>query len=655
MYRRSWISTVTRLALSLLLGLQVVNAATANAQLQPSSVTYPRDDAAMQNLLSTFDPTSNGWQKGLALDAIINSYERTHDAKYLTALSSSFQYSVGWRTKFYDDIGWYANAWIRAYDVTGDPKYLNEAMAIFSTMTAGWDGTCGGGLWWSTDRAYKNAITNELFLLAAARLHRRLASDGTGAGSYYDWAFREWSWFQNSGMINGQHFVNDGLTSGCQNNNGNPYTYNQGVILGGLVELWRIDGDRGHLFSAEQIAEATTTGQVYSNGVLKEACEPNCGSGDGDVFKGVFVQGLARLYNADRGNKPQYGTFIDNNANSVWNTDRTGSNGIGLLWVGSPGTPNLGTQTSGALLLGEEALLDAGGETSTPPVLGSVNLNFNAGTASPNVAMGSSPSFASFNGKLYAAFRSNDSRNILFIASSTDGVNFGPATGYSNIQIGSAPSLTVFNNKLYVAFQANDASHKLFVTSSTDGVTFPAATGYSNIQIGGAPSLAALNGVLYVAFQANDSGNAIWMGQSPDGVNFTTGITSESTNAAPSLAAFNNKLYLGFRSNDSRNILFVASSSNGSFSGSTAYSNIAMGSSPALAAANGALYVTFQANDSSHLLFVTASTTGTGFPGATSFGSMSTGSAPTAAAFGSTLSIGFMANDSRHILFTTIN
>lgn len=645
----------TRLALSLLLGLQFLNCTTANAQLQPSSVTYPRDDAAMQNLLSIFDPTSNGWQKGPTLDTIINSYERTHDPKYLAAMNTSFQYSVGWRTKYYDDIGWYANAWIRAYDVTGDPKYLDEAMAIFSTMTAGWDGTCGGGLWWSTDRAYKNAITNELFLLAAARLHRRVANDGTGAGSFYDWAFREWNWFQNSGMINGQHFVNDGLTSGCQNNNGNPYTYNQGVILGGLVELWRIDGDRGHLFSAEQIAEATTNGQVYSNGVLKEACEPNCGSGDGDVFKGVFIQGLARLYNADRGNKPQYGTFIDNNANSVWNFDRTGNNAIGLLWVGPPGTPDLGTQTSGALLLGEEALLDAGGETSTPPVLGTVNLNFNAGTASPSVSMGSAPSFANFNGKLYAAFRSNDSRNILFIASSTDGVNFGAATGYSNIQMGSAPSLAVFNNTLYVAFQANDASHLLFVTSSTDGVTFPTARGYNNIQIGSAPSLAALNGVLYLAFQANDSGNAIWVGQSSDGVNFTTGITGDSTNTAPALTAFNNNLYLAFRSNDSRNILYTNSSSNGSFGGSTAYPGIAMGSSPALGAANGTLYIAFQANDPGNLLFVTGSTTGGSFPSATSFGNMSTGSAPAAAAFGSTLSIGFMANDARKILFTTTN
>lgn len=284
------------------------------------------------------------------------------------------------------------------------------------------------------------------------------------------------------------------------------------------------------------------------------------------------------------------------------------------------------------------------------------NMNFTTPTLSANVAMGTAPSFAAFNGKLYAAFRSNDSRNILFVTSSTDGVTFSAATGYTNITMGSAPALAVFNNKLYVAFQANDASHELFVTSSTDGVTFPAATGYANIQIGSAPSLAAYNGKLYVAFQANDIGHAVWIGQSSDGINFTTAVDSaDQTNASPSLVVFNNALYLGFRSNDTRNVLYVASTTSGSFGAATAYTNIAMGTAPTLAAASGALYISFQANDSSRSLFVTASTTGTSFPAATGYGNTTVGGATAAAAFGSGLSIGFQSNDSRNVLYTTSN
>ncbi len=284
------------------------------------------------------------------------------------------------------------------------------------------------------------------------------------------------------------------------------------------------------------------------------------------------------------------------------------------------------------------------------------NLNFPTPLPSPGVAMGSSPSFASFNGKLYAGFRSDDSRNVLYLSASSDGVNFATGTGYPNITMGSAPSLAVFNGKLYVAFQANDASHALFIASSSDGVNFAAAQGYGNIQVGGAPSLAAFNGKLYVAFQANDPGHAIWIGQSSDGVNFTTAIdAADTTNTSPSLAVFNNSLYLGFRSNDSRNVLYVASSTTGSFGAATAYPNIAMGTAPTLAAANGALYISFQANDQSHSLFVTASASGANFPAATGYGSTTTGGATAAAAFGNGLSIGFQANDSRNILYTTSN
>ena len=53
------------------------------------------------------------------------------------------------------------------------------------------------------------------------------------------WAKAEWSWFKGSGMINGSNLVNDGLTARCDNNHGTTWTYNQGVILAGLSQLYR--------------------------------------------------------------------------------------------------------------------------------------------------------------------------------------------------------------------------------------------------------------------------------------------------------------------------------------------------------------------------------------------------------------------------------
>ena len=289
--------------------------------------------------------------------------------------------------------------------------------------------------------------------------------------------------------------------------------------------------------------------------------------------------------------------------------------------------------------------------------LSAQNLSFPAATSNTADVIGSSPSFATFNGTLYAAFRSNDSRNILYVTRSTDGVHFPAATGYPNLQMGSAPALAVFNNRLYVAFQANDSSHKLFITSSSDGVNFAAATGYPNILIGGTPSLAAFNGQLVAAFQANDASHALWTASSSDGVNFSSAFDGNDSNGGtPALAVLNGTLYVAFSSNDTRHVLYVTSSTTGTnFPAATAYPSIQMGTAPALAASNGALYVLFQSNDSRHLLYATASTSGANFPTATGFSSIAIGGTPSAAAFGNGLSVGFQANDPSNYLFATSN
>ncbi|WP_420593558.1 glycoside hydrolase family 76 protein [Deinococcus sp.] len=392
---------------------------TQPASLDPLGVAEDRDTAGMAQLLSFFDaatgawntPTGEAWQPALGLDAVINTYERTREVKYLNVIEKSFQRYNGRRSYYFDDDGWYLNAWLRIYDVTGDPKYLSEAKNLFEVMKGAWDDKCGGGVWWNKDYAYKNAVTNELFLLSAARLARR-AGNGSGPGSYQNWANRSWNWFRASGMINAQHLVNDGLGSDCQSNGGITWTYNQGVILGALVELWRSSGDRAYLYSAEQIAEATMSGQVYSSGVLREPCEigGNC-DGDQQIFKGPFVQGLARLYNADRRNKPQYADFLNRNADSLWNASRTPQNGLGLRWVGPVGSPNQASQAAGQLLIGGLALLNAGGETANiSPLSGSVY----EAEAAARSGVGTESLYSGYSGSGYVAGWIAGGQNVTF-------------------------------------------------------------------------------------------------------------------------------------------------------------------------------------------------------------------------------------------------
>ena len=248
---------------------------------------------------------------------------------------------AGFLNDFYDDEGWWALAWLKVYDLTNEQQYLETAVDIFEDMTKGWGGTCDG-LWWNKPQTNKVAIANELFLTAAAQLANR-ASNKT---YYLNWALKEWDWFQGTGMINADYNINDGIDlKTCRNNNGMVWSYNQGVILGGLLELYRAAPDTSYLTMAERIALAGIKSLSDSNGILHDPCEPNCG-GDGSQFKGIFTRNLQKLQLAVPND--QYETFINKNAQSIWLNDRTSSDELGLLWSGPITGVTASTQSSAA-------------------------------------------------------------------------------------------------------------------------------------------------------------------------------------------------------------------------------------------------------------------------------------------------------------------
>src|SRR5690242_19849484 len=139
---------------------------------------------------------------------------------------------------------------VRMYDLTRDRRYLDIAKTDEAYIRQYWDSTCGGGVWWDLPgQTYKNAISNELYLKLAASLHNRIHGDTL----YLSHARQECQWFEHTGMINGQHLINDGLqtqSGSCASNGGTTWTYNQGVILGGLTELYHATGDRKLLVTA---------------------------------------------------------------------------------------------------------------------------------------------------------------------------------------------------------------------------------------------------------------------------------------------------------------------------------------------------------------------------------------------------------------------
>ncbi|CAK7199766.1 hypothetical protein SEUCBS139899_002449 [Sporothrix eucalyptigena] len=332
-------------------------------------------DAKKSELTSVFANTFTNAQKvAQTASKVVNAaglVTSTYTKKPLTfdinnnnlTARDEYQGFAGFINNFYDDEGWWALAWIRAFDVTGTAAYLAMAESIFADMQTGaTPASCGGGIWWSKDHTYKNAIANELYLAVAASLANR-ANTTAARASYLSTAASQWAWFKASGMINSQGTINDGLTilsdGSCVNNNQTVWSYNQGVVLGGLVELHRAQQTAGSADStlipaAASIANAAIN-KLSTSGILHESCEAgggNCG-GDGPTFKGVFLRNLHYLQQEptlDASTARALKAYILQNADSIWATDRvSGSNQLGLVWSGPPtagGSPTAATHGS---------------------------------------------------------------------------------------------------------------------------------------------------------------------------------------------------------------------------------------------------------------------------------------------------------------------
>ena len=319
--------------------------------------------AAVQELQTYYDSstglfnTTGWWNSTNALDAIIDYLERAGSRTYMSDVSNTFAKAVdeappptpgNFIDTAYDDTQWWALTWLNAYELTGNPAYLQMVEKMYSYVTTAWTPSqCGGGLVWQTTNAYQNSVTNELFLQLSARLYLE-----THQASYLQWAQKELSWFNASGLINSSHLINDGLTTSCQNNGGTTWTYNQGVILGGLAALYQATDDQAYLTEAEQIANAAISTLVSSNGILTEPCTgPTCPTQNPDQtqFKGIFIRNLDALYQVTGDHA--YLAFIDRNASSIWENDRNIYDQIGFDWSGPISAPdqsfNASTLSSG--------------------------------------------------------------------------------------------------------------------------------------------------------------------------------------------------------------------------------------------------------------------------------------------------------------------
>jgi len=342
--------------------LMVVAAAFPATAAELTSPDSPRADGstavararvAADVLMGSYDPNkawfpSSWWNSAVALQTIGDYMQRTGDRRYLGELDNTFEKDKGvfpggvlsgdpllgnFTSRAIDDSEWWGLTWVQAYDLTGNPKYLNMAVTIANYVDGYWDtSTCSGGVWWNAERTYKNAVTNGLWIRLTAELHNRIPGDTVWLGR----SRTAWSWFQNSGMINANGLVNDGLTDACTNNGQNVWSYNQGLAIGAGLELWRATRDPNILASVRQLADAAIgPNALVTNGILSETCDAITQTCDDNAkqFKGIFMRYWTDLVDTTR--DPRYAAFLAQQADGIWNNDRDAAGRLGTRWSGA--------------------------------------------------------------------------------------------------------------------------------------------------------------------------------------------------------------------------------------------------------------------------------------------------------------------------------
>jgi predicted alpha-1,6-mannanase (GH76 family) len=277
-----------------------------------------------------------------------------------------------------DDIMWWALAFLRAYEAhPAHTQYLAAAKQVFTRIQQTPDqAVCGGGVTWGEGTNYKNAITNALYVVLAARL-AGLSAPGSAERALYvtaavaeaDWLLDRSRLFANGGLLqDGVHYQGANCTVAPDSA---VWTYSQGVAIDGLAEVTVLTGnpryaDRAQSLLLRVLDPKQAPALVTADGILEE---PSLGgrpaNEDAETFKGLLVRhvGYALPY-MRQANAGRYAdalrmgaAFLTNNANTLWKHRRVDGTHVGFAFDWADGTGSaadpvdMRTTTSGLNLL----------------------------------------------------------------------------------------------------------------------------------------------------------------------------------------------------------------------------------------------------------------------------------------------------------------
>lgn len=169
-----------------------------------------------------------------------------------------------------------------------------------------------------------DAITNNEFLALASHLATRVEN-----GDYYlDWTLRQFDFIENK-LIGPDSLELAELDSNC-NAVGQPETYTNGILIGGLLEINKALPNETLVEMATTVARVSIQHFSDANGIITEPGSPNIGL-EGGMKKGLYIRHIVLI--AALLNDTSFKDELVRQAESIMTTDTSPINQtMGILW-----------------------------------------------------------------------------------------------------------------------------------------------------------------------------------------------------------------------------------------------------------------------------------------------------------------------------------
>lgn len=255
-----------------------------------------------------------GEEYGNMTDRMFNSINR-----FITTDNNMQAYAVypaNGNDRYYDDNVWIGLDMIDLYSQTKEQRFLDKAIMVWNYLMTGYDDACGGGVYWREIpvlKTGKNTCSSAPAAVLGCKLYNM-----TGDKAYLNRAIELYEWLSKYLRDPEDDLYWDSIHPDMSVVK-NKYSYNSGQPMQAACLIYKITGDEKYLADAQRIAKSAYKKwfMAFHSDALGE--DFNILKPDHVWFQSILLRGLIELYRID-GNR-EYVTAYEKTLSNAWLTD----------------------------------------------------------------------------------------------------------------------------------------------------------------------------------------------------------------------------------------------------------------------------------------------------------------------------------------------